>query len=112
MSKQTGTPLWQPQGEMTIYNALENQAALLKLLEATGQLDIDLSKVTEMDSAGLQLLILAKQEATRNNKIVRLIEHSDASLEVLELCNLSRLFEDQQPEAQQLDDRQTSSVQD
>lgn len=85
---------WCPQGEITIYSAMENKANLLELLQVSDAVTIDLSKVCEIDTAGLQLLILAKREAEQAGKKLQLSGHSDAVLDAFELCNLSTFFGD------------------
>lgn len=81
-------------GEMNIYTAAELKAQLLPHLIQSGELTIDLSQVNELDSAGLQLLILAKREAAQAGAILRLAGHSPAVLEVFDLCNLATFFGD------------------
>lgn len=82
------------EGEMTIYNALELKAQLLSPLEQCAQMEVDLAGVTEMDSAGLQLLLMAKTEARARGKNLAITGHSTAVLEVLDLCNLEGFFGD------------------
>ena len=82
------------EGEMTIYRVNEIKARVLDALDGPTLLDVDLSGVTELDAAGLQLLILAKREAARRDKSVCFSAHSPAVLEVLDLCNLTGLFGD------------------
>jgi anti-sigma B factor antagonist len=82
------------EGEMSIYTAAELKAQLLPHLCLPGELEIDLSQVSELDGAGLQLLILAKREATRVGVTLRLAWHSRAVLEVFDLCNLAAFFGD------------------
>ena len=53
------------EGELTIYNAADTKARLAEGLGRPGGLAVDLSAVTEVDSAGLQLLVLARREADR-----------------------------------------------
>jgi len=77
---------WLIEGEMTIYTALQLKDALLAPLDQCADLEIDLAGVTEIDSAGLQLLILGKN--------VLLSGHSPAVLEVLDLCKLEGFFGD------------------
>ena len=84
------------EGTMTIYDAAGQKKDLLNAFNTTNELEIDLSSVTEMDSAGLQLLVLLKREAAREGKQVRLVAHSAASLEVLEVYNLGAYFGDPQ----------------
>jgi len=85
---------WLIEGEMTIYTALQLKEALLAPLDQCADLEIDLAGVTEIDSAGMQLLILAKSEARARGKNVLLSGHSPAVLEVLDLCKLEGFFGD------------------
>lgn len=75
---------------MTIYTAMEQKNKLIEYLTPDHELQIDLSAVQEIDSAGLQLLLWLKQEAPRLN----LIHHSRAIVEILELLNLASHFGD------------------
>lgn len=50
-------------GEMTIYRALELKELLRAALDGASSLELDLSGVTELDTAGLQLLMAAQQSA-------------------------------------------------
>ncbi len=82
------------EGALTIYRAQELKEQLLGALHDKPELQLDLSQVTEMDSSGLQLLYLAKREATRANQALRIVAHSDAVREVIDLCNLNAWFGD------------------
>ncbi len=84
--------IYQPQGELTIYTAAQTKAGLFDALAGREAVELDLSQVSDMDSAGLQLLILARQEAHRRNVQLNMTGHSAAVLDVIELCNLSGLF--------------------
>jgi len=81
-------------GEMTIYTAAEQKGQLLAFIESGESLEINLSQVSELDTAGTQLLILAKQEAASAKKRLRFVMHSNAVLDVLELANLTTVFGD------------------
>jgi anti-anti-sigma factor len=74
--------------DLTIYTVTEWKETLLSALERSSALSIDLSAVRELDTAGLQLLLLAGREAQRAGKSVTLVAPSDAVAEVVELCNL------------------------
>lgn len=78
--------------EMTIYTVLEQKNVLVVQLKAEKVLQLDLSKVSEIDSAGMQLLIFMKQEAIRVNNQFSLVHHSQAVVEVLELLGLTAFF--------------------
>lgn len=82
-------------GELTIYTAAQEKQQLQEFLESGDDLELNLSQVSEMDSAGLQVLILMKQEAARRHKKLRYSMHSKAVLEVLEMCNMTAAFGDQ-----------------
>lgn len=76
------------QGELTIYEA---NAASENLCRAfgTGELrNVDLAGVTELDTAGLQILLLARRLRTPGNQPVALVNHSDAVREVFGLAGL------------------------
>lgn len=85
----------QIEGEMTIFTAAQQKDALLAFLESDDELEIDLSQVGELDTAGLQLLILIKRDAAQAGKTLRFALHSHAVLNVLELANLGAAFGDQ-----------------
>jgi anti-sigma B factor antagonist len=80
--------------DLTIYNAIELKQKLLGALENDGDLELNLAQVGEMDTAGLQLLILLKMEAQRAGKSVRIVAHSQAVRAIIEFCNLGARFGD------------------
>jgi len=80
--------------EMTIYTALEQENALSPHLQAEQALQLDLSDVSEIDSAGVQLLIYMKKEANRLSKQLTLVNHSQAVVDVIELLGLVSFFGD------------------
>lgn len=82
------------QGEMSIYQASELKQQLLAGLHEERTLVLDLSGVTELDTAGLQLLMLAKRTARTNHCQLQLQGHSTAVLDVFELLNLVGYFGD------------------
>jgi anti-sigma B factor antagonist len=75
--------------DLTIYHALEQKNILLDVLSTTDDLELDLLKVSEIDTAGLQLLILLKKEAQRTGKSVSIVAHSQAVRSVIDFCNLA-----------------------
>ena len=81
-------------GDLTIYHALEQKTVLLDALLTRGDLELDLSQIGEIDTAGLQLLILLKKEAQRAGKSVRIVGHSQAVSSVIDFCNLAAEFGD------------------
>lgn len=83
------------EGEMTIYRAAELKVLLSHQLSRAEVIELDLSRVTEMDSSGLQLLVAAKLEAANHDKQLHIVGHSKPVLEVIDLCDLSGFFGDQ-----------------
>ncbi len=75
--------------DLTIYHALEQKNTLLDALSSTSELELDLLQVSDIDTAGLQLLILLKKEAQRTGKRVAIVAHSQAVRSVIDFCNLA-----------------------
>lgn len=79
---------------LTIYQAEALKAQLLQALAAASELELDLSQVGDMDTAGLQLLIMLKREAQQQGKQLSLQGHSPAVRSVIDFCNLAAEFGD------------------
>jgi len=79
---------------MTIYTAAALKKELMEHLTEPCEREIDLSEVSKMDSAGIQLLIMAKRETTRHKTPLRLIGHSLAVLEIFNTYNMAAYFSD------------------
>ena len=75
--------------DLTIYHALEQKTSLLVALASTDELELDLMHVREIDTAGLQLLILLKKEAQRAGKTLSFVTHSQPVRAVIDFCNLA-----------------------
>jgi len=82
------------QGGINITRALELNSQLLEGLALSNEVEIDLSAVNEIDTAGVQLLIHAKKAADKAQRVLRLCRHSPAVLDVFELLNLGAYFGD------------------
>ena len=78
--------------ELTIYSVMEFRDALVGHLQPGVDISVDLSQVTEIDTAGLQWLLALKvlNEAHR----VEFCHHSKAVIEALALSGLSGTFDD------------------
>lgn len=75
-------------GELNIYSAAQVREELLHSLGSHRQLEIDLGAVSDLDSTGVQILLVLKREAQRLGKQLAFIHHSPAVREVLDLLNL------------------------
>jgi len=81
-------------GELTIYRAADLKVTVLEALRKSPVLEVDLSGVTELDTAGLQVLMLAKNTAAADQRELRLVNHSPAVVEIVEMLNLGAFFGD------------------
>jgi len=82
------------EGEMTIYTALDLKNELLAPLLQGNSVEMNLGRVSEIDSAGLQLLVMLKNEAQAHGKTLSIASHSPAVLHILDLCDLESFFGD------------------
>jgi anti-anti-sigma factor len=82
------------EGDMTIYTALDLKQELVPCLAKAEQLDLDLSQVNEMDTAGLQLLILLKRETAKRGTRLNITGHSNAATEVIDTFSMAGFFGD------------------
>jgi anti-anti-sigma factor len=78
-------------GEMTIYAATEIKSALLAAVAQGRDVEVDLTAVSEMDSAGFQCLLLAQKIATLQGRRVR-CTHSAATEEVIAIYRMQGVF--------------------
>ena len=86
------------EGELTIYRAAELAAAMkaaLAEVPAGAAFELDLAEVTEMDSAGVQLLIAARRSANESGRRLRVAGRSPAVAEVLRTLQLASHFGDE-----------------
>jgi anti-sigma B factor antagonist len=76
-------------GELTIVSATEQNQRLQALLTGEAAVMVDLSGVTEVDTAGLQVLLLARREAERVGVSLQFHSPSEAVRTVLDLTGLT-----------------------
>ncbi len=81
-------------GELVISHAIELKDALLDALNDCQQLEIDLAEISDLDSAGMQLLLLLKREALASHKDCHLSNHSSVVVDMLETYQLIGYFGD------------------
>ncbi|MBI5886084.1 MAG: STAS domain-containing protein [Deltaproteobacteria bacterium] len=79
-------------GEFTIYAAADIKARLVESLGQGRMLDVDLEGVTEMDTSGVQLLILARREADMLGKGFRVSRCGEAAAAAIDVYNLREFF--------------------
>jgi anti-anti-sigma factor len=85
-------------GELTVYHAAEAARDLLARIAApealTGPLALDLDGVTEFDSAGIQVLLVARRAAVAAGGGLQLLRPSRPVLDVIETFALTDLLSD------------------
>jgi anti-anti-sigma factor len=84
-------------GEFTIYSVSELKNNFNKLFQEDQfhlTLNLDLSKVTRIDTAAIQLLIALKLEFLRNHLSFNILNHSEAVIEAIDLYGLMGFFGD------------------
>lgn len=79
-------------GDLTVYTAVETLATLRTYLKDRDVCALDLSAVTEIDSAGLQLLLWTRHAALQQGMQFRLVRRSAAVAETIALLQLEPLF--------------------
>lgn len=80
-------------GEMTIYTAAELKPLLVDHVRNAESPILDLAGVTDFDTAGLQLLLLARREGEAMGRRVRFEGHSGAVQNCLDILKLSASLE-------------------
>jgi anti-sigma B factor antagonist len=75
-------------GELTVSTAAETHQRVLAFLAEAPDLELGLSGVTEVDTAGMQLLLFARQEADRRRVSLAFDAPSPAVLHVLAIAHV------------------------
>lgn len=94
-SIQDASSMLHVRGEMTIYRAhelMQEFSAAVRDCRAGAGVCADLSKVTEFDTAGLQILLLSRRMASAGGERFEVHEPSDCVKDVLMLCNVSDMI--------------------
>jgi anti-anti-sigma factor len=79
-------------GEMTIYTAADLHAQMLAAINKRRAARLlDLSEVTEFDTAGLQIVLVAQRQASALGRQLRIVKASPAVHEVFDLLHLRHL---------------------
>jgi anti-anti-sigma factor len=82
----------QVEQEMSIYTAMTLKEPLLEPLTTSREIELDLARVTEMDTSGVQLLLLLHREAMRREVVLRIVGMSATVREALALYGLLSWF--------------------
>lgn len=80
------------EGDMSIYHAVDLKKCILENLPGSEAAEFDLNGVSDMDTAGAQLLMFALREGRAGKTPVRIIAHSSATKRIFDLYNLNGNF--------------------
>lgn len=75
--------------ELTIVTAAQTRDRIAPYVTAATDLELDLSAVSDVDTAGLQLLLMVRREAERRGAKVTLADPSPVVQDLFELTQLS-----------------------
>ena len=75
-------------GDCTIFEAAELGRGLRSALEQAGDIDIDLSRVIEMDTSGIQLLLCLRHEQQCRGRGFRIRSLGDAAERLIKTYRL------------------------
>ncbi|QYK03559.1 STAS domain-containing protein [Shewanella zhangzhouensis] len=81
-------------GPLTIYQAEELFNEIKSWLKQGEQLIVDLGAVTEIDSAGVQLLLMTSKEQEAHGLSLSLVNHSKVVIKCFEALGVLALFSD------------------
>lgn len=80
--------------DMTIYHAEAIKKELMLTLDRGNIIELDLSQVTEIDTSGIQILMLAKRECQKHGQTLKIMAHSTSVHELIDFYNIAAFFGD------------------
>ena len=80
--------------ELNISSVAEDRDHLVQLLSPDGELELDLGGVTEIDTAGVQLLVALRKEAERMGCVCHLAGSDEAVREAFGTLGLGHLLDE------------------
>ena len=82
------------EGEFDIYSAASFKEELMPCIKECKSFVFNLAGVSEMDTFYFQLLVQAKRECEEQDNEMKMMSHSPAILEILELYDMESFFGD------------------
>lgn len=82
------------EGDLTVYEVAEVKPILIGALQKHAEVECRLDGVGEIDTAGLQLLVMAKLEAMSSGKRLFLGQLNPVVSEIVELFDLAEVFDE------------------
>lgn len=81
-------------GDMTIYEAEEIKSLFDKAAKSKGNICVNLENVSEIDSAGIQLMISLKKTLIENDREVTFESHTEAVINLFDVFDIATYFGD------------------
>ncbi len=88
-NKRSGLCRLRINGEMTIYSVEEMAQYLSPIWEGYSKFELDLSKVNEIDTAGVQLLLMLSKKVEQSKTSITMLDCSPPVREVLDIYRLN-----------------------
>jgi anti-sigma B factor antagonist len=82
----------QVEGKLTVQTSPDLQDVIAHVDEKACDIDIDLSEVTYISSAGLRVLVAAEKLAVRRGGALRLLHPQESVMEVFDMTGLANVF--------------------
>ena len=79
---------------LDIASAEEAKSRLLQVCDSAANLELDLSSLVDIDTAGIQLLLALRRRRERAGTPVRMVHPSPNVLEAFQLVGLDRIFDE------------------
>lgn len=79
---------------LDIASAVEARNRLLQVSQSSPHLDLDLSSLSDIDTAGIQILLALVQERTRRGAHTRMVHPSQPVLDAFGLLGLQHIFDE------------------
>ena len=91
-NKQSGLCRLSVKGDMTIYTAEQMMQVCIPYLEQYKEFELDLSSVTDIDSAGVQILLMFHRKSRHTEHKTHLLTPSEDVTQVINTYNLNQSF--------------------
>jgi anti-sigma B factor antagonist len=95
-NKKTGLCQWVVDEDLTIYVIDELKQGLSKDIDNYEHFELDLSKIEDIDSAGVQLLLALNTQLVSKKKTLKLMALSDSVIYFLNLYGVNDRFSQEQ----------------
>ena len=82
LKKKASSLIMKPIGELSVYSVDEFKKCFAKEGTKSKKIEIDLSRISRLDTAGFQVLLMTRCEAGRGDKTIRYVNPSDEVLRI------------------------------